>query len=146
MKIVTQLVKNTNTETKIVLLMLDIDHFKSINDNYGHLFGDTVLVAVAGVCRNNLRIQDLCCRYGGEEFLILLPKVEPDSAIIIAERIREHINQLTFSGYPQVSVTVSIGICIGSSQEDIRDLIGQADAAMYCAKKSGNNKYEIAKK
>ncbi|AEJ20731.1 sensor domain-containing diguanylate cyclase [Gracilinema caldarium] len=122
------------------ILMIDIDNFKYINDNYGHLFGDTVLIAIASACKETFRANDISCRYGGEEILILLHGADQKAATIVAERIREHVQQLSFTEYPKVSVTVSVGIYTTTYQEDIRDAIACADEALYRAKESGRNR------
>jgi len=122
------------------ILMIDIDSFKYVNDNYGHLFGDTVLVAVASACKEVFRTKDISCRYGGEEFLILLHGADQKAAMIVAERIRKHVQKLSFNEYPEVSVTVSIGIYTSTYQEDLRDAVACADEALYRAKESGRNR------
>lgn len=133
------LLENRPDET-FALLLIDIDHFKHINDNYGHLFGDTVLVAVAGACKEAFRTQDISCRYGGEEILVVLPGANDKIAITVAERIRDHIQHLHFDENPEVSVTVSIGIHRTTFQTDIREAISCADEALYRAKESGRNR------
>ncbi|WP_304222053.1 diguanylate cyclase [Gracilinema caldarium] len=133
------LLENRPDET-FALLLIDIDHFKHINDNYGHLFGDTVLVAIAGACKEAFRTQDISCRYGGEEILVVLPGADEKIALAVAERIRDHIQHLHFDENPEVAVTVSIGIHCTTIQTDIREAISCADEALYRAKESGRNR------
>ena len=119
-------------------LMLDIDFFKSVNDNYGHATGDQVIKAVADVLKTCTRDSDLVGRYGGEEFCVVLPKLYLDKAAQIAERIRQAIEKKSCSG---VKITVSLGVSsleLNTSKPD--ELIDQADKALYAAKKSGRNR------
>lgn len=124
----------------IAALMIDIDHFKHINDNYGHPVGDSVLVALAQVCREALRSEDIFCRYGGEEILVLLPGVDEKVALIAAERLRNKIEQIRIPEHPEIRVTVSGGVSAGTIAEDFRELIARADEALYMAKESGRNR------
>jgi diguanylate cyclase (GGDEF)-like protein/PAS domain S-box-containing protein len=130
----------TKPDEILSVLMVDIDHFKTINDNYGHLFGDSVLVGVATACKEAFRSQDISCRYGGEEILILLHGADEKIALTVAERLREHVQNLTFKEHPEVSVTVSIGIYTSTYQQDIQESIACADEALYRAKESGRNR------
>ena len=118
------------------VLMIDIDNFKQINDKYGHLFGDKVLRAVAGVIRKNLRKSDIAVRYGGEEFFVVLPHTDLRRAAVVAERIRKAIEETTIGG---VRVTASIGVADNSFVESFRDLVQRADSALYEAKRRGKN-------
>jgi diguanylate cyclase (GGDEF)-like protein/PAS domain S-box-containing protein len=118
-------------------IMLDIDHFKSINDSHGHATGDKVLNGLAGVVQSMLRTTDTICRYGGEEFCVILPHTDIDGATKAAERFRRQIESHDFSGVP---VTVSLGVSsmwFGAS--DPAELINQADQALYAAKNAGRN-------
>lgn len=128
------------------LCMLDIDHFKQVNDTYGHLAGDIVLQSVIHNVRNVLRRTDQIGRYGGEEFLIMLPETEMVHAMIIAERIRNRIEKLPIpTKTATIHVTVSIGVSRfkedlqGTPEEVLKDLIDQADQALYTAKEAGRN-------
>ena len=119
-------------------LMLDIDLFKSVNDNYGHATGDLVIKAVADALKTCTRDTDLVGRYGGEEFCVVLPKLNLDKAAQIAERIRQAIEKKSCSG---VKITVSLGVSsleLNTNKPD--ELIDQADKALYAAKKSGRNR------
>jgi len=122
------------------ILMIDIDNFKQINDKYGHLFGDKVLRTVAGIIRKNLRKSDIAVRYGGEEFLVVLPHTDLRRAAVVAERIRKAIEETKID---KVQVTVSIGVADNSLVENFKDLIQKADSALYKAKRTGKNKVVI---
>jgi diguanylate cyclase (GGDEF)-like protein len=119
-------------------IMIDIDKFKNINDTHGHQAGDQVLQRIADWVRSELRESDFLCRYGGEEFCLLLPHANADDSARVAERIRSSVSSRDISG---IKVTVSLGI---SSTEfgagDPQELLGQADKALYTAKNSGRNK------
>lgn len=129
------------------VMMIDIDHFKHLNDTYGHVCGDQVLRAVAGVIRNSVRQTDLAARYGGEEFVILCPDTDIATARGIGERIRAAIAGMqTNYNDTAISVTVSLGI---AEYDDIRDrsskmLVDRADKALYHSKRSGRNRVSIA--
>ncbi|MDR1701539.1 MAG: GGDEF domain-containing protein, partial [Sporomusaceae bacterium] len=125
----------------VAMLFLDVDHFKEINDTYGHSFGDTVLVRMAALIDSCLRESDLSCRYGGEEFVMLLPHADIQAARSVAERLLKEARQARFEEEPGFSFTVSIGIYAGgcSSCDNVNDSIRFADAAMYQAKNSGRN-------
>lgn len=131
------------------LLMLDIDHFKQVNDTWGHAAGDEVLRAVARIVKQSLRDVDISARYGGEEFVIVLPETALAGAVQIAERLRLAIatTPVTLaepSAGQKVTVTVSIGIAEAASLESGETLISRADAAMYRAKEGGRNRVEQA--
>lgn len=118
-------------------MMVDIDHFKSINDKFGHSMGDEVLRRVAACLQETVRPQDIVCRYGGEEFSILLPDTDMDEAEQLAEKIRQAIQALQF---PSLSVTSSLGIsCTSQSAATPQDLLDQADKCLYVAKRNGRN-------
>ena len=127
----------------MTLISIDIDHFKSINDQYGHPAGDQVLIEVAKQLHGNLRQTDILARIGGEEFSILLPETSPQSAIAFAERIREEQSKLTIIGDWQGEITLSVSIGVSSflaSDETFDDLFSRADKALYQAKNSGRNR------
>lgn len=119
------------------LLYIDVDGFKSFNDTYGHLKGDEVLRSLSKIFKDCLRKTDSAYRYGGEEFVILLPHISKEQAKKVAERIREKV-YCYFS--PKYRITVSIGVT--DSQID-GDIVGRADAAMYKAKRKGKNRVEV---
>ncbi|MDD4357809.1 MAG: GGDEF domain-containing protein [Smithellaceae bacterium] len=123
--------------------MLDIDHFKSVNDTHGHLTGDEVLKAVSDVIRSSLRSADFCGRYGGEEFLLVMTQTNINGALLCAERIRSTIEQNRFPNMGvDFRVTVSLGVTEYTGKEDIPTMIARADKALYCAKESGRNRVE----
>ena len=139
------------TRTPLAVAMVDIDHFKLINDTYGHLAGDAVLAALSAAMRGLLRDYDVVGRFGGEEFIILLPHTSEAAAHEIAERLRTKLAQISVtpgkdsSGDAAMQVTVSIGIaCLGQSRRDLDDLIAAADAALYYAKETGRNQVRMA--
>jgi diguanylate cyclase (GGDEF)-like protein/PAS domain S-box-containing protein len=126
----------------MALISIDIDHFKRINDNYGHPAGDKVLVAVSKQLQDSLRQTDILARIGGEEFSILLPETTAESAIVFAERIRKKQAQLIITGeWPgEITLSVSIGVSSFQSCDEAFDvLLSRADKALYQAKNSGRN-------
>ncbi len=121
----------------IGLLFVDADHFKAYNDNHGHMAGDEALVRISNLLRLNTRENDLDCRYGGEEFAVLLPSTNKSGCVIIAERIRKSIES---AEWPLQEVTVSIGIsALDGKKADGERLVSIADACLYEAKKQGRN-------
>lgn len=127
-----------------VVLMIDIDNFKKINDHYGHLFGDKVLCGIAGILRAGIRKGDLAFRYGGEEFVVLLPRSSCRQGMMIAEHLRRTVEKQEFlQGPEEVKVTVSIGLSVKTENMDSQVAFGQADKAMYRAKRCGRNKIQI---
>ncbi|MGB7415952.1 MAG: diguanylate cyclase, partial [Thermosynechococcaceae cyanobacterium] len=130
------------------LMMFDIDHFKKLNDNYGHQSGDIALQSVSALLKQNVRPGDIVARYGGEEFAVILPQASADEAAVIAERIRRAVaNQsIEVVDHNIIQVTASLGLAtylLGDAQTD-EDLLGQADSALYRAKKSGRNQVQHA--
>lgn len=135
--------RHTRSQDIMTLLMLDIDHFKLINDTYGHLNGDTVLVTLAKILKEYLRPYDIATRFGGEEFALVLPNTPIAGALDVAERLRVAVENLTFSGeLRDLKLTVSIGVSgyPGAGIESVDQLLQAADQALYQAKKSGRNK------
>nr|WP_239565159.1 diguanylate cyclase [Brevibacillus fulvus] len=136
----TELIEKTKTaDESLVLLFCDVDDFKKINDNLGHLYGDQVLRHVSQLICRKVRPTDVVCRYGGEEFVILLPQTNPDTGKQIAEQIRQAVAELggTESIFP---VTISIGLAACPAHDDGSQLVELADQAMYTAKRQGKNK------
>ena len=129
-------------QKSLSFLFIDIDFFKKVNDTYGHLFGDEVLKMVAKAISENIRPLDLCCRFGGEEFLILAHETNNDQAVIISNRIREVIQKMVFLENPEFKCTVSVGVYSGlpDSTQNIQHFIDNADQALYKAKESGRNR------
>ncbi len=128
------------------LVMLDIDNFKNINDTYGHLTGDTILKMLASTLQNSIRTIDIAARYGGEEFIVILPETNKDDAVVIAERIRKNISEISVKvGDGQMlSPTVSVGIAqYIVDGADGKELINSADTALYHSKRNGKNTVSI---
>jgi len=126
-----------------VSLMVDIDHFKQVNDEHGHYAGDAVIKHVSQVLRAEVRQQDIVCRFGGEEFVVFLHEVSADQGLVVAERMRTAVAAAaapTGGEGPAVSVTVSIGGSLKERMTDINISIQQADAALYRAKSNGRNR------
>ena len=127
-------------------MMLDIDHFKAFNDNFGHAIGDQVLQEVANCCKQSLRQTDILGRYGGEEFVVLLSETDRHVALTVAERLRKKVSQmaiLTEKG--DLSVTISIGVAENNEYTpDLETLIARADQAMYIAKHKGRNQVAMS--
>ncbi|MED5618444.1 GGDEF domain-containing protein [Ideonella sp. BN130291] len=127
------------------IVIVDIDHFKHVNDTYGHLQGDVVLREVALVLQRTLRACDLCARYGGEEFMLLLEQTRAKEAQVCAERLRQLVEQHRFTGFdPKFSVTISLGIAEFADAQSIDQCIARADAALYRAKRAGRDRVEVA--
>jgi diguanylate cyclase (GGDEF)-like protein len=125
----------------IAVVMIDLDHFKLVNDTYGHLVGDEVLRNVAERMTGTVREYDYVGRYGGEEFLVVLPNCTAETAREVAERLRQHIGDRPIVTSPtQVVITISIGVSQWQPGQEVHDLLRSADAAMYRAKQSGRNR------
>lgn len=123
------------------LLVIDVDSFKKINDDFGHLFGDQVLRYIAQTMRSLLRSNDVCGRFGGDEFVVGLIQTNAHTAFQVAERIREKISAQAFRWQDQESkVTVTIGVATFSNPQTVKDLIALADKALYRAKEDGRNR------
>ena len=130
----------------LCVAFVDIDHFKAVNDSYGHAAGDTVLRGVAQTVAENLRASDLIGRYGGEEFMLILTETDVEEGAALSEKLRELVERKRFAieGNPELSVTVSIGIAGGTGlQLRMETLVRDADAAMYSAKSLGRNQTYI---
>jgi diguanylate cyclase (GGDEF)-like protein len=126
-------------ERSMGLLLMDLDHFKNINDTYGHQAGDEILVNLVSRVKKLLRLPDLLARFGGEEFALLLPETSLDEALAVAERIRA----ACADAGPQTSCTLSIGVTTNRKDIDTLDsMLARADAAMYRAKANGRNRVE----
>lgn len=124
------------------IAMLDVDHFKSINDTYGHPAGDQVIQGLAKLLQRECRQSDLACRYGGEEFALIMPDTATTDAKAVCERIRAAFEALTWARHPERTVTISIGVCGGSGAGAVtaESWVDQADRNLYQAKHSGRNR------
>ncbi len=140
-----QLAEARRYDRPLSCLLLDIDHFKLVNDTYGHAAGDTALMQVARVLSEAVRGSDVVCRYGGEEFLVLAPETKLEGASALAEKIRFNVAARLFGDGERVfPVTLSIGVSQLHTSESGHDMIARADAALYLAKESGRNRVEAA--
>lgn len=166
-----EMLRAIGTDTPVAVVMLDIDHFKSINDRFGHLMGDTVIRGVASVLRADLRDRDIAGRFGGEEFVLVLPETDTSGAVAVAERYRKRIEGLTlrdylaspvpslspgdaeqrisetrlFSGPQQVTISLGVAAYPDLAAVQIQDLIHEADVALYQAKANGRNQVCVAR-
>jgi diguanylate cyclase (GGDEF)-like protein len=142
-----EITRAVRTSSPLALALIDIDHFKSVNDTYGHLAGDKAIRAVTDALRTQLRAYDLAGRFGGEEFVILLPHAREMDAINVAERLRAHIAGMTIpvgddaeSG-PSIKLTISVGVAaLDAASHELTDMLAAADAALYYAKETGRNR------
>jgi diguanylate cyclase (GGDEF)-like protein len=146
-----EITRASRTRSPLALAMIDVDHFKRVNDTYGHLAGDAVLAALSATMRAVLREYDLIGRFGGEEFAVLLPQTTAEDAERIVERLRKKLSQIivpAINGGEQVplQVTVSIGVAmLESSRRDLDEMIAAADAEMYHAKARGRNRISVSR-
>jgi len=139
------------TRSPLSVALIDIDHFKAVNDTYGHLAGDKVLRALSDAFREQLRDYDLAGRFGGEEFVVLLPQTDEANALSIAERLRAHVAGISVPADDGarpgtfINLTVSVGVAaLGAAGSEVTDLLAAADAALYYAKQTGRNKTHVA--
>ena len=131
-------------EKSLALLFTDIDHFKKINDTYGHVAGDAVLAGVARVMTSTLRAEDVLARYGGEEFAVICREIERDGALALGERLRVAVAAQRFEYAGKViPVTISVGAAVEHKVDDAHAFIAAADAAMYEAKRTGRNRVSL---
>lgn len=140
-----EIARAVRTRSPVTVALIDIDHFKAVNDTYGHLVGDIALKAVAAALRAHLRGYDLAGRFGGEEFVVLLPGTIETDAMAIAERLRTHIAAMSIptgdAAGTCVRLTVSVGIAaLDGTARELTDLLAAADSALYYAKDNGRNK------
>ncbi len=132
-------------ESRYSLLMIDIDYFKSINDNYGHKAGDKALQSAASVMKKSLRTSDIIGRVGGEEFSVILPETDIKAALFIAERLRSRVEDtVVIHDDEEIFITVSIGVSESQTgDQSVDDIYIRSDSAMYNAKKNGRNRVDI---
>jgi diguanylate cyclase (GGDEF)-like protein len=151
-RLVEEIHRLSRTRKSLSLVMLDIDHFKRFNDNYGHQVGDSVLKELAAIMLSQSRSQsiDVCCRYGGEEFAIIMPELELDSAVVVAERLRTAVENHRFTLKDKTQggiVTISLGVSTLKYGDEINPakLIQKADDALYISKRNGRNQVSSIK-
>ena len=123
------------------VLLMDIDHFKSVNDNQGHNFGDAVLIQFSDVTNQNIRTNDVLCRWGGDEFALLLPNTNLEQSILVSEKIRESISTTNFgiAGSKMPPITISIGCTQAKKSDTIDSLFQRVDKLLYTSKDNGRN-------
>ena len=145
-RIAAEISRSRREHANLGVLMIDIDHFKRINDTFGHPFGDKVLRVVAQRVREDLRVTDVVGRYGGEEFVALCPKVTPTGMELLADRVRQRVEELRFTVEAgEIDVSISIGGCVWEPDSLLPDMtlepfIKPADKALYAAKEGGRNR------
>jgi len=140
----TELSRAKRLRTSLCVFFADLDSFKRVNDSYGHLVGDDVLRSAAEKMSRTVREYDHVGRYGGEEFLVVLPNCAAETAREVAERVRQHIGDEAIVIAPiQVKITASIGVAQWRAGQDFRELIHRADVAMYRAKQNGRDRVEV---
>jgi two-component system cell cycle response regulator len=124
------------------LAMVDVDHFKSINDTYGHPAGDAVLQGMARIIQRECRQEDVACRYGGEEFALVMPDTPPEAALVVCERMRTALAEVVWPRHPERSITVSVGLagCGAPREMGVAEWVEAADKNLYSAKKAGRNR------
>lgn len=127
-------------QTPFCFFMIDVDHFKRINDTWGHTRGDLILSTIASVCQQSLRPSDIIGRFGGEEFVVGLPHTLLDDAYAVAERLKQNVAAIALSGeLAGVQLSVTIGVAIATPEDDLDDLIAHADNLLYVGKRDGRN-------
>ncbi|RYZ86599.1 MAG: GGDEF domain-containing protein [Proteobacteria bacterium] len=137
-----EIMRAKKDETPLALLMFDIDHFKSINDKYGHQVGDHAIRAMANALKMGVRGGDIVARYGGEEMAAILPGASLETALVVAERLRAHVAEIIVeSDLGPVRFTTSVGVStLPTDATEMEALIGCADQALYRAKREGRNR------
>ena len=142
-------IHSEKTGSDLSLVILDIDHFKRINDTYGHLTGDDLLRIIAKTLKDYVKGKDVVCRYGGEEFVILLPDTPLQGAVTVAEKIRYHFSQMAWkqksTGVSMGKVTLSAGVSAFRPGETMETFMQRADVALYNSKKMGRNRVTTEK-
>lgn len=128
---------------QLSIIMFDIDHFKDVNDSHGHLFGDTVLLKLSDCFKSNLRKIDFVGRYGGEEFLLILPNTPIENGAYVANFLRQKVNELSFNEKPGFSFTISGGVSGIEGKKDFIEMLTNADKLLYNAKENGRNRIEF---
>jgi len=134
--------ENDRHSKPLSVALFDLDHFKSINDTYGHPAGDAALQGFAKIIRREVRACDIACRYGGEEFVLIMPSTTPEEAATVCDRIRDEISKVQWSAHPERTITVSIGIAGATEGVEItpENWLEETDKALYRAKNGGRNR------
>lgn len=141
-RLVEEIARAARHDAPLALIMLDVDHFKQYNDEFGHVLGDDVLCCFAELLRMDIRQTDLVARYGGEEFVVLLPETTEEGARMLAERYRARVESTNFPGK---KITTSVGLAVWHPRFELPDqFIDAADQALYAAKRNGRNRVEVA--
>lgn len=135
------LLRSIRNGLPVAFIMLDIDHFKRVNDQYGHAVGDQVLVDLSSLLKRLCRQSDLIARWGGEEFMILLPDTDKQGALTFAKRLADEITTLKLP--KNLTITISQGIAVNRTNEDLEETLKRADTALYQAKELGRNRIEV---
>jgi len=143
------LMESDTSECGLSVLIFDIDHFKQVNDTYGHLFGDKVIRSVAQILKDNVKGKDTAVRYGGDEFVVLLPDTAIEGACQVAEKIRKKVEgcriKRTIDNETVANITVSLGVSNYKVGESVADFFSRADAALYASKNDGRNRVTVAR-
>jgi diguanylate cyclase (GGDEF)-like protein len=132
---------NRRSNHPFACMVVDIDHFKQVNDQFGHPIGDLVLKSISNSLRQAARMQDLVCRFGGEEFLVICPDTDIEAAIQCAERLRLNVAETDFSDiHPTLKLTISIGVgAVKHGTGTVNELLIRVDKCLYAAKQAGRN-------
>lgn len=133
-----ELERSRRYPSEFALILFDVDHFKRVNDEYGHDVGDGVLKFLAEIVRSQLRKSDIVARWGGEEFLVLVPEADADTAVAIAEKLRCAVESGQFPR--QLHITISLGVSLARRNDSANSLVKRADQALYRAKQTGRNR------
>ena len=141
-----ELERSRRLKSELSFIMLDIDFFKQVNDQYGHLTGDNALILLSGILKDALRKVDFCCRFGGEEFVLCLPDTPSQGAWEVAERIRTQVacTPLPTQNNQEIYIQVSLGIASSKREHSVEVILKRADEALYQAKESGRNQTKVA--
>jgi diguanylate cyclase (GGDEF)-like protein len=127
------------------IMLINVDRFKQVNNTYGYNAGDDVLVEISRVLRGCVRNEDICARWGGEEFLLLLPETTAESSLSVANKVLESVSMTEFkANKPGIRITVSIGICEHDPAKSVQECISSANQSLMMAKQGGRNRYIIA--
>ena len=136
-----RLARSSRGDTPFSVLLMDLDHFKEINDKHGHQVGDRVLTNFVQCVEQVLRRPSVIGRYGGEEFIVILPDTTQEQAVQVAERIQSHLRSQTVS--PKVTASIGVACSVQAQHDTLSAMIGRADAALYAAKRNGRDRIEV---